>query len=197
MNQFLLPVVARAVPQLRVRGLEMPPTLVRAFAHANFFDATLLLGPVRMPTSWSATQIGDCRKALFASPRLAKTLGQQPVRPEALRDVPLISPVYSIDGHFIPVDDDCPLPASDRRAGHEVQTLGAALELAAHVDQLVFGPVFAAAHHVARGALVEVTVRGWRRRDPVYLACNVDRMLAPVQATLVSSLRTALSALAR
>ena len=196
-NAYVLPAIARAVPERRVRGLEMPPSLVRTFAAANLFDATVLLGRPRLPETWAITEVGSCRKTVFASPALAQRLGSQPVSVGKLRDVPFISPVYNINGQFVPVDDDCPLPVGARRAGHEVQTIAMAFELAAHTDQLVFGPAFAALHHVARGAVTEVRVRGWASRDPVVLACNVDRILARLQSALIRSLRAAFAELER
>ncbi len=196
-NAYVLPAIARAVPDRRVRGLEMPPSLVRTFAAANLFDATVLLGKPRLPETWAITEVGACRKTAFASPALARRLGSPPVSVEKLRDIPFISPVYNINGQFVPVDDDCPLPVGTRRPGHEVQTIAMALELAAQTDQLVFGPAFAALHHVERGAVTEVQVRGWLSRDTVYLACNVDRMLARLQSALVRSLRGAFAELER
>jgi DNA-binding transcriptional LysR family regulator len=196
-NAYVLPAIARAVPDRRVRGLEMPPSLVRTFAAANLFDATVLVGRPRLPETWAITEVGSCRKTVFASPDLAQRLGSQPVSVEKIRDVPFVSPVYNINRQFVPVDDDCPLPVGSRRAGHEVQTIAMALELAAQTDQLVFGPAFAALHHVECGAVTEVRVRGWLSRDTVYLACNVDRMLARLQSALVSSLRGAFAELER
>lgn len=196
-NEYLVPIIARTVPDRRVRGLEMPPSLVRTFAAANLFDATVLLGRPRLPETWAITEVGSCRKTVFASPDLLQRLGSQPVPVERLRGVPFVSPVYNINGQFVPVDDDCPLPVGVRRAGHEVQTIAMALELAAQTDHLVYGPAFAALHHVERGAVAEVRVRGWFSRDPVYLACNVDRMLARLQSALVSSLRGAFIELER
>jgi DNA-binding transcriptional LysR family regulator len=196
-NAYVLPVIARAVPEMRVRGLEMPPSLVRTFASANSFDATVLIGTPRLPETWAITEIGSCRKTAFASPALAQRLGPQPVPVERLREFPFVSPVYNLSGQFVPVDDDCPLPVGARRAGHEVQTIGMALELAAQTDQLVYGPAFAALHQILRGAVREVRVSGWNTRDPVYLGCNVDRMLARLQTVLVRALRAAFADLER
>jgi DNA-binding transcriptional LysR family regulator len=196
-NAYVLPVIARALPDMRVRGLEMPPSLVRTFASANSFDATVLIGTPRLPETWAITEIGSCRKTAFASPALAQRLGPQPVPVERLREFPFVSPVYNLSGQFVPVDDDCPLPVGARRAGHEVQTIGMALELAAQTDQIVYGPAFAALHQILRGAVSEVRVSGWNIRDPVYLACNVDRMLARLQTVLVRALRAAFADLER
>ena len=189
MNTAFLPTIANACPDLRVRGLDLPPALVRAYASENFFDATICIGPPRLTDAWTSLQIGHCRSALFASPRLAKTLGKQPVSPEALRELPFVSPVYNVNGQSIPVDDACPLPRGMRRDGHEVQTIGLALDLAQHTDQLVFGPAFAASEHVRRRLLVEVEVRTWSVVAQVYFACNVDRVLARMQTAIVQALK--------
>lgn len=191
----LLPVIADAIPDSRVRSLELPPPLVRTLAPANLFDATLLLGPPRLPMTWTATQIGKARKTLFASPRVARRLGRPPIAMELLREFPIVSPVHNVGGQYIPVDDDCPLPASLRRPGHEAQTIGAALDLAARTGQLVYGPAFAALRHVAEESLVEVRVRGWNAHDPVYLGCNADRILARVQKIMIATLQRAVASL--
>jgi DNA-binding transcriptional LysR family regulator len=195
MNACLLPAIASALPGTRIRGLEMPLSLVRTFASSNFFDATVILGTPRLPAAWALTELGFCRKAVFASPALARQLGTQPIRVEKLLEIPFINPVFNVNGQFAPMDDECPLPVGARRAGHEAQTIAIALELAASTEQLAFGPAFAAIGPIVRGALVEVSVRGWNLRDPVYLGCNVDRVLAPVQAALVRSLRAAVGEL--
>jgi DNA-binding transcriptional LysR family regulator len=194
---FLLPDVAAALSDTRVRALEMPPSLVRAFAPAGIFDAVLLLGPPRLPENWSITGIGVCRKGVLAAPRLARRLGPSPVSAERLKDVPFVSPIYSVNGQFVPVDDDCPLGVGERRAGHEAQTIGVALQLAARVEQLVFGPIFAAADHLRRGSLAEVTVEGWSASEAMHLACNVDRVTKPLQTALARASSSALEALER
>ncbi|MEO6421059.1 MAG: LysR family transcriptional regulator, partial [Polyangiaceae bacterium] len=136
-TQFLPPIAA-AHPDVKMRGLELPPALIRAYAAENFFDFTILTSDVdRLPGAWASTRVGDVRKALFANPTVAQKLGPQPVPVERLRDLPFICPIYHRDGQFVPVDDDCPLPPSDRQIGHQAQTIGLALELASITNQLV------------------------------------------------------------
>ena len=162
---LFLPTIAEALPGLRVRGLEMPPALVRAYATENIFDFALLpSGADRLPLSWTTDEIGELRKSLFATPALARRLGPPPVAVEALLDVPWVCPMSSSDGRFVAIDDDCPLTTSQRRIGHEAQTIGLALELAARTEQLVFGPIVAAHPYIVQGRLVPVQVRGsgWR-----------------------------------
>ena len=98
-------------------------------------------------------------------------------------------------GQFVPVDDDCPLTHDDRTIGHEAQTIGLALELAATTGQLVFGPSVAARRYVSSGALVEVKVRGWDVTEPLFIVSNSDRVLARVQKAIVRALRVALRGL--
>lgn len=195
MNLAMLPVIARALPEMRIRGLELPPSLVRTFAAANLFDATLLMGAPRLPGSWVVTRVATCRKSVFASPRLSEQLGRTPVPVERLRAFPFVSPIYNVGGQFVPVDDDCPIPSRQRKQGHEAQTIGIALEIAAQTDQLVYGPAFAAYHHLARGAVVEVAVEGWDAKEDVHLGCNEERTLARVQSVLVAALADAFARL--
>lgn len=190
---LFLPTIAACQPQLRVRGLELPPALVRAYAAENFFDLTFLpSGTERLPAAWSAEAVGDIRKGLFGTPAMAKRLGAA-VTADRLAKIPFVCPIYNTEGKFVAVDDDCPLSHADRQLGHEAQTIGLALELAARTDQLVFGPAIAARRYVTAGALQEIRVSGWNVSEPLYVACNGDRVLARVQNAIVKALREALS----
>jgi DNA-binding transcriptional LysR family regulator len=191
--QSFLPTIALAQPDVRVRGLELPPALLRAYAAENFFDLALVSDIERLPSTWVSVNIGDLRKTLFGPPVLAKRLGQQPVHVDKLRGVAFVVPIYNADGRFVAIDDDCPLAISERVIGHEAQTIGLALELSARTEQLVFGPALAAHRHLATGRLVEIRVRGWDLRDPLYVACNADRVLSRVQNGIVKALRAALA----
>jgi DNA-binding transcriptional LysR family regulator len=185
-----LPAVACCLPQVHVRGIELAPSLVRAYAPENLFDMAMLAGSAdRMPTTWVSVRVGEIRSGLFATPALAHRLGPAPVAADKLRGVPFITPMYLADGRYLSIDDDCPLTLSERRAGHAAQTIGIGLELAARTGQLVFGPVAPARRFVATGALVEVEVRGWSVMEALYVSCNADRMLARVQSAVIKALR--------
>ena len=189
--ESFLPTFERAQPQLRIRGLELPPALLRAYSAEDFFDLCMMhSGMDRLPPSWSSVHVGEIRQALFASPSLARKLGAQPTTEERLRGVPFISPVYYADGHLVPAQDDCPLHRSDREVGHQVLTVVLAMELATRSEQLVFGPCIAARGHLAAGTLVEVRVQGWNVRSQLYLACNGDRVLARVRNAIADALRS-------
>jgi hypothetical protein len=183
-----LPSIVRAVTDARVRGLEVGPAFMRAYASERIFDVALSIGQEQMPPSWVATRIGEVRKALFAPPALAKRLGPRPsVR--SLADVPFVCPIYNSGGQFMPGDDGCPLPRSERTIGHEAATLGVALEIAAASEQLVFGPVVAARSLVHAGRLVELRVPGWHLTDSLYLHANADVVLVRIQKVIVNALR--------
>src|SRR5207253_3039027 len=90
--------IARLEGALRVRVIELPPALVRAYAAENIFDLGLLPGAsARLPAAWQAVEVGSIRKALFAPRSIAKALGPPPVAPQRLRGVPFIAPVYHAD----------------------------------------------------------------------------------------------------
>lgn len=129
------------------------------------------------------------RRALFASPALAKSLGQSPSLSK-LATVPWVLPVSNKSGgQFLPSDDGCPLPREQRLTGHEAVTVGVALEMAAATNQLVFGPVISARPLLAAGRLVEVAVSGWNLTESLYLHANGDLVLARIQKSLVEALR--------
>jgi DNA-binding transcriptional LysR family regulator len=186
LNAIFLPRIAAALPDALVRGLELPPALVRAYAVENFFDVALLVGAEKLPGGWVNSAVGHVRKALYATPATAKALGAAPVDPRKVAEVAFVTPIYNVNGQFVPADDGCPLTHTHRRLGHQSQTLMVGLDLARATGQLVFGPVIAAAGHVARGELVEVRVRGWDVREPLTLAVNGERVRAKTQRLLAS-----------
>lgn len=186
----LLPVLAAAAPDVRMLAFELPPSLLRANAEEERFDLLILPGePSHLAPSWEAERVGEIRKALFGAPELAEQLGPPPVSPEALVDVPFVSPVYRREGRFVPSVDDCPLPQSRRRIGHQVQTVLVGLEIAASTNQLVFGPAVAAQRHIRTGDLVEIPVEGWDVRDPLTFAYHVDRVSARLRGAFAAALR--------
>lgn len=189
---LFVPYIAESVPELRVRGLELPPPMVRALATENRFDVALTLGAAHLPATWVSQWIGDIRKVLLASPALAQALRPFPVPVEKLRQIPWISPIYQVNGQVGQADDDCPLRAGERTCGHEAQTIGLALELAARSQQLVFGPVIAARQHLDEGRLLEIPVQGWQEGEPLFMACNGDRVRASAQKRIVQALQGAL-----
>jgi DNA-binding transcriptional LysR family regulator len=183
-----LPAVVRALEDVRVRGLEVGPAFMRAYATEHIFDVALTLGEEKMPSSWVSTRAGTVKKALFAPPALAKTLGPKPTV-ESLRDVPFVSPIYNSGGQFMPGDDGCPLARTERTIGHEAATVGVAMEVAAASEQLVFGPAIAARPFVITGRLVELQVPGWHLTDSLYFHANADTVLARVQKAILAVLR--------
>jgi hypothetical protein len=126
------------------------------------------------------------RKALYAAPAVAKSLGAAPVDPRKLGEVPFVTPIYNVNGQFVPADDGCPLGHAHRRLGHQSQTLVVGLDLARMTGQLIFGPAIAAHAHVARGELVEVRVRGWEVSEPLTLAVNGERVRSRTQKALAA-----------
>jgi DNA-binding transcriptional LysR family regulator len=185
-----LPAVACCLPQLRVRGIELAPSLVQTYASENFFEMAILARSAeRMPTTWVSVKVGEMRSGLFASPDLARRLAPFPTSVNKLRSIPFIAPIYNAEGRFFAADDDCPLAVSERKKGHSAQTIGSALELASRTHQLVFGPVIAARRLVGAGSLMEVPVRGWSVKDALYISCNADRMMAKVQTAVVKAMR--------
>jgi DNA-binding transcriptional LysR family regulator len=189
---FVLPAVVDSQPHLRLRALQMPPALIRHFAGANLFEMALCNASEQLPQPWISQSVGMGRKGLFASPRVAAELGPGKIDPAVLKGRAFICPIYTSNGQFVPVDDGCPL-GQDRMLGHQVQTIGLALDIAAQGDQFVFGPVMAARRQLDDGSLVEIEVEGWNVQEPIELACNADRVLANVQRAVLSTLRERLA----
>ena len=194
----LLPVLGSAAPNVRVRAFELPPSLLRANAQDDGFDILLLPGGAEhLPPSWIAEPVGDLRRALFASPSLRARLGKGPVPLERLAEIPFIIPIFRQQGRVVPVDDDFPIPRTQRRIGHQVQTFLVGLEIAAQTEQLAFGPAIAAWRHLANGALVEIAIEGYAVSEPLTFACNVDRVSARLRTAFSGALRTFMKARVR
>lgn len=193
-GQFL-PHMALRLPSLRMRGLELPPALIRAYAAENFFDLALTIGEEKLPATWVTVKVGETRRALFGPPAMVQALGRQPVAVEKIRELPFVCPIYNLNGQFVPVDDGCPLGYGERVLGHEAQTIGVGLQLAAGTRQVIYGPVIAARPYLDRGDLAEIAVRGWEGRDPLHVACNGERVLARTQREIVAALKERLAAL--
>jgi DNA-binding transcriptional LysR family regulator len=184
-----LPHIVDALPEdVRVRGFEASPSFIRGYADDNLFQVALSLGNDRMPQGWVSMRVAQVRRALFASPILAKELGKQPSI-ATLRAIPFVSPVYQSGAELLPADDGCPLPRSERTLGHEAATIGVALQIAVASRQLVFGPVVAAQSLLRSRELVEISVPGWRSVDELYVHVNADRLLARIHRAIVAALR--------
>ena len=183
-----LPTIVAAVPDARFRGLECGNAFMRAYATENLFHVAVTIGEEKLPDAWVSTPAGEVRRALFASPAIAKRVGASPT-PAKLMDLPFVLPVYNSGGQFLPGDDGCPIPREERIMGHEAATVGVGLELAAATDQLVFGPVIAARTLVLAGRLVELKVPGWHLTENLYFHANADRVLSRVQKAVVEALR--------
>jgi len=194
LSTLFLPALAASHPH-PVRGIDLPPALIRAYAAEKLFDVALTVGAERLLGGWVNALVGRMRHGLFAARALADRLGSRgaPISAARLDGVPFITPVYFSNGQVVPGDDDCPL--TERQFGHKVQTLVIALDTAACTGQLVFGPVIAARRHLVDGSLVEVAVEGWAVHHDLYLATSSDRVLARTQRSLLAAAARTLSAL--
>ena len=190
----LLPVLGAAAPNVRLRAFELPPSLLRANAQDDGFDILLLPGGgEHLPASWVSDHVGDLRRGLFASPGLRNKLGKGAVSLARLAEVPFIIPIFRQHGRVVPIDDDFPIPRAQRKIGHQVQTFFVALELAAQLEQLAFGPAIAAQRHIVSGALVEIPIEGYTATEPLAFACNVDRVSSRARTAFCTALRATMS----
>lgn len=194
LNSIFTPAMAGALPQYRFRAIELPPPLIRAYAVENYFDVAVVAGDARLPMSWDVRPLGPLRKALLCAPEVARKLGRPPVSAIKAAELTFITPVSYGSGQFLPADDGCPLPANQRRRGHEANTFALAVELAIQSGQAVFGPPLAAKYSLRSRRLVEVPVRGWNVSEPLHLACNQDRLLQAARSALLHECRRAMEA---
>ncbi len=182
----MLPCLANALPRARVRGLELAPASLRACMAENVFDVALAAGAVQSrPASWASDAVGEIRFALLGRPSYVRSLGGLPLTPERVRQLPFIGPMRSVGDRFVAIGDDCPLAVEERVIAHELQTIGAALELASRSDHVVFGPVIAARRFLQMDALVEIQVISWDVREPFQVLSNGTRVLSRVRSAVV------------
>lgn len=171
----LVPSLAALVPSMRFRGLQMAPPNIAAAMGSRQFEVALSTGEPKLPPAWRAHALGVLSTGLFAMPALAKKLGRVTTL-DALKQVPFVTPVSFNNNQWSPIDDGCPLPVGERIAGHEAPAIGLALEIAARVPHLVFGPRIAARAFLKQKRLVELHVPGWTVESQLYLAVDVDRI---------------------
>lgn len=188
----LVPSMAGALVGARLRGLEAGESFIRAYSGEDVFQLALTLSAQALTPAWVSTKVGTVRQSFFGSPALAARIGTSPSRAQ-LRSVPFVMAVYHASGQFMPGDDGCPIPRSERLAGHEVPTVAIAFEIAALADQVAYGPEIAARALVRAGRLVELDVRGEAREADVFLHVNGDRVLAKTQSRVVAALAAALA----
>lgn len=180
--------LARTCEGYRFQALELDPVRTRALAFEDVFDVALLAEDRSLGDVYEHERIGEARSCVLARPGLAAKLGPGPIPPEGLRGVPFVMPAMLSDTRVVQGKDLCPMPFEERTQGHSAATFGAALELAAGSDQIVFGPRIAATPWIERGALVEVAIEGWDIRWSVWLACHTTR----VQAKTAKAIRRSL-----
>jgi DNA-binding transcriptional LysR family regulator len=189
----VLPSIVNLMPGAHVRGLELAPAYLRAYIAENVFDVALVPGGIHnRPAAWTSEPVGEIRSALFGRPSYVKRIGPLPLTVDRVREQPFIAPTTGGGDRFVTISDDCPLSREERIIAHEVQMIGAALELAAATDHLVYGPMLAARRFVEAGALVEVPVVDWDMREPVHVLCNGYRVLSRTHAVLMRAVRSVL-----
>ena len=179
-----------------MRGLELPPALVRAYAVENFFDVALVVGDEELPGAWVDSDIGHVRKALFAAPEVARKLGRGPVDPKRLAELPFVTPIYNVNGQFVPADDGCPLghtPAAPRPpvADAHGRDRPGARDGAAGLRARPSPPP----RTWRAASSTEVRVRGWDVREPLKLAVNGERVRVRTQSTLAALMTRTLAEL--
>ena len=175
----------------RIYAVEARSGTMSAVASQPFFDAALAIGEERWPGSWVKTPVGSIKRALYATPAIAKRLGTT-ARRDVLRRAVFVGRLDTDRGRLVPSPDGAPMLDRERGFGHRAQTAAMALELAAQSGQLVFAPALAARPYVAQGTLVEVAVDGWDVRERLFVVCHQDRVEAKVQRALVEAARAAI-----
>jgi DNA-binding transcriptional LysR family regulator len=178
MMPTLVSVLAPAISGVRLECLELDLVRTRALASEDVYDVAILPDERPLGEAYSHERIGETESCLLASPACARALGQQPIPVERLDGVPFVMPALLADTRVTKGNDLCPMPFERRTHGHAASTFGAALELAARTEHVVFGPRVAARPWLNRGELIEVQVDGWQVRWALALECHTTRVQA-------------------
>lgn len=195
LTAHVLPAIVLLLARGRVRGLELAPASMRANIAENVFDVALVPGGIQNhPASWTSEAVGEIRSGLLGNPSFVHRIGSLPLTVDRLRGLPFVGPTSGGGDRFVAISDDCPLSREERVIAHEAQMIGAALELAAGTDHLVFGPLLSARRFLEAGTLVEVPVVGWNVREPLYLLCSGDRVLSRAHDAVVQAVQHVLGA---
>ncbi len=178
------PALASHMPTLRFRALQMSNQVVMATASQRQFEIALLTATEpKLPSSWQMVPMGALQWGLFASPKVARSLGGRPSI-QALKAIPFVTPMSLKQGQWVTSDDGCPLGVDERLIGHETETAVVGLELAACCDQLIFAPRIAALSYLQDRSLKEIAVTGWDVQHQITLAVDVDRVSSPEFKTI-------------
>ena len=151
------------------------------------------------PATWTSMLVGACWSALFALPALGAHSRQAAALAKSLQARCRSSRlVFNVNGKFVRRRSTTParLPFGARTAGPtEAQTFGlAAGALPARPGRsssVPPSPRMPPPLH-RKNLVTEVKVRGWDVREAIYLSCNIDRMLARMQAPMVRALKARL-----
>jgi DNA-binding transcriptional LysR family regulator len=190
---FVIAAIAASQPTLRLRGIELGPSQIRATLTEGQFDVAVLPGGVKgLPPSWVQDEVGVLRKVLIGPPELVT--GRLPLSVDDVRALPFVGTLSSTGGRFTPLTDDCPLPVAERRIVHRVQTFGASLELALRARCVTFGPWLGARRLLRSGELIELPVIGWNETERLELLYDGDVVRERVRQQLLTTLRHELSA---
>lgn len=182
--------IAASQSTLRLRGVELAPSQIRATVTEGLFDVAISPGGMRgLPPTWVSDEIGAIRKVLVGPPELVSSLRTVPIDVDEVRELPFVGTLSSMGARFAPLGDDCPVPAAERTIVHRVQTFGAALELAIRGHCVTYGPWIAARRMLRYGELVEIPVTGWNETERLDLLCNGDVVRERMRRQLVATLR--------
>lgn len=180
--------LATSLPEYLWRVTEQSPAFIRASLPDRAIDFALLPGSERAPSGWTSDQIGTFVSGVLARPSFAKQIGKLPTTPARIAELPFVMPLRQSTLSVIPSDDGCPIPVSERKVGSEAQTIVVGMEIACTSDQIIFGPLLAAARYIKEGALCHIPVSGWDPRTPIQLLSS-ESVLARTRRDVLAHAR--------
>ncbi len=153
--------------EAKVRMIDLPPAQFIPAGLRGAFDYCLHTQQLEWPSTWTTVEIGHLRWSIYCRKN-------HPVlKSPGLRNVlkfPFVVPVYWTPDGTRYGDDQCPIPMSKRRKGHETATAGSAAEIIKVTDQLGFLPELIAKKAEENGELEKVLM-SWRPvKKTVYLS---------------------------
>lgn len=157
-STHLLPLIIREMEKgqqkkFKVRIVDLPPSLFIPSALRGAFDYCLHSNILDWPKTWTTAKVGTMQWQIYARK------GHPVLKNPNLREVkkhPFVMPIYWTNEGTRYGDDQCPIPMSDRKKGHETATASSALEIIKITDQLAFLPDIVALDAERKGDVAPV-----------------------------------------
>lgn len=190
-NTHLLPdcisKLTAEISRTRFRLMDVSRGSMMAEGLKGAFEVALHIGPLNWPKSWSSVKIGKLKSRLYG--RVNHPLTSKATVEEVLH-YPFVIPTYWTGEEFRIGDDQCPIPVSKRKHGHEVTTASTALSFISQTDQISFLPQLITSKLVSSYQINEIMVEGWENiGEDLYISVDNKSVKQTLRNSLVREIK--------